>query len=342
MIVTTYSLAASIFALLIGPLSDRIGRKKVLILGLTLFTLSSIVTYFVSSLASLLIVRMLTGLSAGALSTGSLSYAADHYAYSLRGRAMGILSMSYFASFAIGVPLGAVVASRWGWSSVFGGLAITSLLVLIGIAFLLPNDSGRSTTSYSLHSLGRHFFKADRLSGMIAAFFTSGGIVGFLTYLGSWLSLEHGVSIDRIGLVFVASGLAAAAASPIAGWLADHAGKRSVIVMANLALAVLFAVVARLEWGVGLFVAIGGLSIAASSRQGPLHALTTELVGAEIRGEYIALRNAASQLGVAVVAAASAAAYQRGGFQTVSTIAAISTLLVPLTCIWLKEPDHAR
>src|SRR5256712_5447455 len=39
-IVTTYSLAAAVFALFVGPLSDRVGRKKVLVSGLTLFTIA--------------------------------------------------------------------------------------------------------------------------------------------------------------------------------------------------------------------------------------------------------------------------------------------------------------
>ena len=85
---------------------------------------------------------------------------------------------------------------------------------------------------------------------------------------------------------------------------------------------------------------IGALSIAASARQGPLHALTTELVGTENRGEYVALRNAASQLGIAVVAATSAHAFDLAGFAAVSYLAAFVTLLIPAVCIWLKEPSH--
>src|SRR5262249_39714751 len=112
MIVTTYSLAAAFFALLIGPISDRIGRKKVLTFGIACFAVASFLTYSIASFSSLLIVRMLTGLSAGTLSTCSLSYAADYYPYAQRGRAMGILSMAYFAAFVVGVPAGAVIAKR--------------------------------------------------------------------------------------------------------------------------------------------------------------------------------------------------------------------------------------
>src|SRR5215467_12450046 len=60
-IVTTYSLAAAVFALIVGPLSDRVGRKKILVSGLTLFTIASFLTYHVSTFNALIILRAMTG-----------------------------------------------------------------------------------------------------------------------------------------------------------------------------------------------------------------------------------------------------------------------------------------
>ena len=113
-IVTTYSLAAAAFALFVGPLSDRVGRKKVLTFGLALFTVVSFLTYHVSSFNALVILRGVTGFAAGTLSTCALSFAGDYYPYEQRGRAMGVLSMGYFVAFVVGVPAGALAASRSG------------------------------------------------------------------------------------------------------------------------------------------------------------------------------------------------------------------------------------
>ena len=106
-IVTTYSLAAAAFALFVGPVSDRVGRKKVLVSGLAVFSLASFFTYHVSTFGALVILRALTGLAAGTLSTSALSFAGDYYPYEERGRAMGILSMGYFVAFVAGVRLSA-------------------------------------------------------------------------------------------------------------------------------------------------------------------------------------------------------------------------------------------
>lgn len=336
-IVSSYSLAAAAFALFAGPLSDRIGRKKVLLGGLVLFTASSFSTYHVSSLNALVIVRTLTGFAAGTLSTCALSFAGDHYAYQHRGRAMGVISMAYFLAFVAGVGPGSIAVKYWGWRSVFAGFSMLAVLIVLLVVSSLPRDHRKSVHRFSLDHLGSHFLKSDRLAGMAAAFLTSGGLVGFLTYVASWLQTGKAITIEKIGLLIMLSGIAAAAASPLSGWLSDHAGKIKVIIGSNIVLAVVFLIVARLEWGWALWIGMAVLSICASARQAPLHAISTEIVGPEIRGEYTAVRNASSQLGIAASAAASAYTFDAHGFAGVSNLAAIMTLLIPLCFFWLRE-----
>jgi predicted MFS family arabinose efflux permease len=337
-IVTSYSLAAAVFALFAGPLSDRIGRKKVLAGGLALFIAASYSTQHVTTLGGLIIARTLTGFAAGTLSTCALSFAGDHYPYVERGRAMGVLSMAYFLAFLISAPAGALMAPYWGWRSVFGSLAVLGIAVLLIALWKLPEIKGHAAAAQPMiPNFHRHFAEPDRVAGMAAAFLTSGGLVGFLTYVGAWLIREQQVGENSMALVFMISGAAAVAAAPLSGWLSDHAGKRNVIIGANLLLAPAFVIVGRLEWGVLLGVGIAFLGIAASARQAPLHALTMEIVGPEIRGEYTAIRNAASQVGIATAAGISAYVFDRSGFAGVSIVAAGFTVLIPVSCIWLRE-----
>lgn len=336
-VVTSYSLAAAVFALFAGALSDRIGRKKVLVWGLALFTGASLLTQHVTTLGALVLARTLTGFAAGTLSTCALSFAGDYYPYSERGRAMGVLTMSYFLAFVISAPAGALMAPRWGWQSVFGSVAMLGVFVLVLAAWKLPPTTRSVERPPMLPSFHEHFRKSDRLAGIAAAFLTSGGLVGYLTYVGAWLANERRIGLDSIALVFLISGLAAVAAAPLSGWLSDHAGKRNVIIWANVFLAPAFLIVARLNWGVLLWAGFGLIGVAASARQAPLHALTTEIIGPEIRGEYTAIRNAASQTGIAAAAALSAYIFDTSGFSGVSIVAAGLTALIPLSCIWLRD-----
>ena len=335
-IVTIYALAAAAFGLVLGTASDRFGRKRLMCLALAIFVVASLLTYRSSYFSILLTARFLTGLSAGTLSTLGLAYAGDHYPYEQRGKAMGIISMAYFLAFAIGIPAGTIVAARLGWRLVFLGLSAAGAAMLLVAVGLLPPDrrkSGQATRVWLL----THFQFRDRSAGIATAFLTSGGIVGFLTFVGVWLA-DQNIGVERIGLLFMIAGLCAASASPISGWAADRIGKKKIVIGANLILAPMFVVVSGIEWGWPLFLAVGLLSVTASARQAPLHALTTELVGAEARGSYVAVRNAASQLGIAAAATVSAFAFDQVGFAAVAWIAAGVTILIVPVCGWIKEP----
>src|SRR5262249_51813720 len=150
--------------------------------------------------------------------------------YEQRGRAMGVLSMGYFVAFVVGVPAGALAAAKLGWHWVFGCLSAAAAAMLLITLARLPHDSQQKPKPRKGPAFKDHFLKRDRLAGVVAAFLTSGGVVGFLTYVGAWLKTSYGLEVDKIGLLFMVSGLAAVVASPLSGWLADHAGKRNVII----------------------------------------------------------------------------------------------------------------
>src|SRR5262249_21801822 len=155
-------------------------------------------------------------------------------------------SMGYFVAFVVGIPIGALVANRFGWRVVFGGLSAAAVIMLSLILATLPAQKAPIYPNRRSGFLD-HFAKMDRFAGITAAFLTSGGLVGFLTYVGAWLNTTFQIGVDRIGLLFMASGLAAVAASPLSGWLSDHTGKRNVIIWTNLILALMFVVVARIQ-----------------------------------------------------------------------------------------------
>src|SRR5438132_7525503 len=104
----------------------------------------------------------MTGLAAGTLSTCALSFAGDYYPYEQRGRAMGVLSMGYFVAFVIGVPLGALAASKLGWHWVFGCLSAAAAVMFLIAILQLPTDAPHAHPDAGKSTLFAHFRKADR------------------------------------------------------------------------------------------------------------------------------------------------------------------------------------
>ena len=346
LLVTTYSLAAALAAFLSGSLSDHYGRRRFLLMGILVFALASWFTSQSRTLGEILLARALTGLAAGTISTCSIAFAGDWFAYAIRGRAVGLISTAYFAAPVIGVPVAAQIADRFGWRRAFFVVSMAAFLIAL-ISFLLPEDPHNPEPSREkLRTTARAFrsflSRRDAVAALGIAFLVSGGLVGFITYIGQWLHSHFEIPTRTIGWVFMLSGLVAVGSAPLGGLLSDRLGKRPVSIASNMLLACCVAAIPFFPWGVGLLLVFAGTSLGAAFRQGPLTALMTEMVPAAQRGSFIALRNIASQLGIALVATLGGVLYQWRGYVAVTTMcAAMTGLVAVLLATHIDEPQSA-
>lgn len=344
LLVAVYSLAAAMASFVSGTLSDHYGRRRFLFLGVLLFSASSWVASRAGTFNALLLARGLTGFAAGMLSTCSITYAADWFAYSVRGRALGLISSAYFAAPILGVPLAAQIADRYGWRRSFLFFAILALVVG-ALSLGLPKDKLSSVpSSHKLRVAGRAFrsflVRRDTAAALGIAFLVSGGLVGFLTYVGQWLNTAFGLSTRTIGWVFMLGGVVALGSAPAGGIVSDRFGKRSVSIASNAILALAVALIPVFSWGFWLLAVFSLASIGAAFRQGPLTALITELVPSTQRGAFIALRNIFSQTGIGSVAVLGGFLFERHGYAAVTTLcAAMTGVVAVLLFTHIVEPQ---
>jgi len=334
LLVAVYSLAAALASFVSGTLSDHYGRRRFLFMGVLLFAVSSWVASRAVNFQALLLARSLTGFAAGMLSTCSITYAADWFEYRVRGRALGLISSAYFAAPILGVPLAAQIADRYGWRRAF--LFFAFLALAVGAVSLgLPRDKLSSEpSSDKLRVAGRAFrsflVRRDTAAALGIAFLVSGGLVGFLTYVGQWLNSAFGTSTRTIGWVFMLGGVMALGSAPAGGILSDRLGKRSVAIVSNVILALAVAAIPFFSWGFWLLAVFSVASMSAAFRQGPLTALITELVPSSQRGAFIALRNIFSQTGIGTAAVVGGFLFERRGYAAVTTLCAAMTGVVAL------------
>ena len=343
-LVAVYALMAALASFISGTLSDHYGRRRFLLLGVLLFAASSWIASRTGSFHALVMARALTGFAAGMLSTCSITYAADWFEYSVRGRALGLISSAYFAAPILGVPLAAQIADRYGWRRAFLVFAILALAIA-AFSLGLPKDKlNPAPSSDKLRMAGRSFrsflVRRDTAAAMGIAFLVSGGLVGFLTYVGQWLNGEFAISTRTIGWVFMLGGVVALGSAPAGGIISDRLGKRSVAIVSNIILALAVALIPLFSWGPWLLVVFSVASMSAAFRQGPLTALITELVPSSQRGAFIALRNIFSQTGIGLAAFLGGLLYERHGYGAVTTLCAVMTGLVAVLLIThIVEPQ---
>ena len=344
LLVVVYSVAAALAAFISGTLSDHYGRRRFLLAGVAFFAVASFAAGQSRTLNELMLARALTGLAAGTLSTCSVTFAADWFPYNVRGRAIGLISSAYFAAPILGVPIAAQIADRYGWRRAFiffGGLAI-----LVALATLrLPREKLNPQPSTEKLRVAVEAFRSflarrDTAAALVIAFLVSGGLVGFLTYIGEWLNRTFGLPTRAIGWVFMLGGVVAMGSAPLGGILSDRWGKRNVSIASNILLAVGVAFVPFLPWGLGLLGVFALASLGAAFRQGPLTALMTEMVPAAQRGSFIALRNISSQMGIGATAFLGGVLFQRSGYAAVTSLCALMTaVVVILLATHIVEPQ---
>jgi predicted MFS family arabinose efflux permease len=130
-IVGGYALTQAIFQVPFGTLSDKIGRKQTILIGLVIFLIGSLVCAYSTDIYTLMLGRFLQG--AGAIGSVVTAMIADLVEEKTRGHAMAIMGGFIAMSFAVAMALGPVVASHFGISTIF---FITALLAVVAIVVL--------------------------------------------------------------------------------------------------------------------------------------------------------------------------------------------------------------
>lgn len=119
-----------------GRWSDRAGRKPIIALGLTIFTVGGLVAAFASHIHAVILGRVLQG--AGAVSGATLALAADLTRPAQRTKTMAIIGISIGAAFSLAFVLGPIVDAAWGLRGVFLAAAGAGLAALLLVVFGVP------------------------------------------------------------------------------------------------------------------------------------------------------------------------------------------------------------
>lgn len=125
--------------LLFGPLSDRYGRKKIMLWGLAALTIVTIFLGFQSSLYSVILFRGIQGLTAATFSPVVLPYVMELFPQNKRVFAVSCMSTSFLMAGIIGQVYSSFVSSHLGWQYVFIILAAIYFVLTLLMLFFIPN-----------------------------------------------------------------------------------------------------------------------------------------------------------------------------------------------------------
>lgn len=114
-----YILAPAISMLTFGRLGDLVGRVRVFVVGLVLFTVMTTSLGFVQNIGMLLVQRFVQGIGASMLLAGSMALVASAFPPQVRGQKIGIVSAFTYSGLSTGPMLGGFITSHLGWRYIF-------------------------------------------------------------------------------------------------------------------------------------------------------------------------------------------------------------------------------
>ncbi|MDE3069420.1 MAG: MFS transporter [Acidobacteriota bacterium] len=232
-----------------GALVDRVGARRLALLGLALFAAGAAAGALTSGIALLIGTRVIQGLGAGLVSPAALAGAVSGFPPERRGSALGIWGASAGVSNLAGPLLGGLLTVALGWRADWWALVPLAALAAAGILAYLPplvQEEGRGDAHAPLNAIV--------VTASLVAALTFAVMIGCFYLAEQYLQRVAGYSALAASSALILVALFVGAAAPLAGRLADHHGER------------LPAVAGFLTAALGLAV----LGVPGVSLQGPL------------------------------------------------------------------------
>jgi predicted MFS family arabinose efflux permease len=343
-LVSAYSLMVGIFAILSGPVSDRIGRRRILLIGCGTMTVALILHTLVFDYATFLAVRVFAGMAGGMLSGAAVSYIGDYFPYERRGWATGwVMSGSAFGQI-VGIPIGIVLAGRWGFRVPFYVFAVTMAATILLLFFKVPQPPGKQ--SLEQLTVGKAaadyvaMLRRPEVAWAAAAYFVMFlGVSIFIVYLPTWLERDLGISGNQIALMFLVGGIANVLTGPQAGKWSDRVGRKGIILLACIGLSALMLLTVPLVTNVVTACVFFFLTMMlVAMRISPFSALLTSLVKDDRRGSLMSLAIALGQMGFALGGAIAGPLFSGLGYSSNTILGAVFVLAMGLI-VWFFIPE---
>ena len=329
---SAFLLTAGILCLPLGMLSDRSGRKLLILCGLAIASLSSFVLCLSKTPLQMGLVYGLFGVGLAAFAPTMMSYIADISPPTHVGRSYGWYTMAMYGGMSLGPALGGMAAQAFGFQLVFIISGAFTLVMFWVVLFRLPRARlvlhSKSVRSRFTAGAARQLLK-NRL--LIACWLvTLGGCFAlgmFVTFVPLHAA-EQGVDLAEIGLIFASQALMNALSRIPFGHLSDRVADRSILAFFGLlAYAAAIAGVGLSRGILTFLLSAGAMGIGMGIAFTAVGALISEVVPPASRGLAMGGYNTCIYLGMMFSSAVMGTFVKAVGFQSSFFIAASFTAL---------------
>ena len=280
--VPAYLVPYGVMTLLWGPLSDRVGRRPIILGSLLTFAVLTAGTALSGTAGMFMLMRLVTGAAASGVVPISLALIGDVFPFAQRGRALGWLFGGMAGGIAVGSTAGAVAEPFIGWEGLFFVSSVGILAIGVLSVFLLPvSHTRRDAPPWNAViaaygkllsiSRGRRTYSYVLLNAVLHS--------GIYTWLGLYLVQRFGLGPIGVGLALLGYGIPGFLFGPIIGKLADRYGRARIIPVGVLVAGVCALILAIEAPLPVVVITIAVLSLGYDMTQPLLGGIVTDLPG---------------------------------------------------------------
>lgn len=299
-LVSAFSLMQFLSTALLGRLSDRIGRRPILLATMLLNAAGYVLFAFAPSFWLLLVARLVSGFAGGNISAAQ-AYVADITTAEHRSKGMGLIGMAFGLGFIVGPGIGAV-AAHFGHAAPGLVAAGLSLVNLVSAYFILPESlqsHNRVTRNlwpfgHMATALAHPELRPLMLVWAIAPF----AFAGYTVALPLWAAATLGWKVRDLGVFFVVVGLVAAIVQGgLFRLLSRRFHERSLLIAGMVGMAVSIGVVPFLSTAFTLYAWTVVLAFSNSIMSPSAAGLVSTFAGSNEQGAVLGVAQSLSALG---------------------------------------------
>jgi len=224
--------ATSLLGIVFGPIADRFGYRKMMIIGMVLLAVGMFAGGLFPFYGVMIVVLFLAGIGKVIFDPAVQAYISERVPYQRRATAIGFLEISWAGSTLLGIPLIALLIDNVGWRSPFFAMGTIGILGALALILFFPKiekSGSEPARTLPLKAMLQTLLQDKASLGAVAyVFFFSAAIDNLFVVYGAWLEKAFDVGIVVLGMGTGVIGVAELIGEIMVATISDRYGLKRV------------------------------------------------------------------------------------------------------------------